>query len=28
VQTDRKGLNVRTRKGYYATTPTVPPSGK
>jgi Ca-activated chloride channel homolog len=26
VQTDRKGLNVRTRKGYYATTPTVPPS--
>ena len=28
VQTDRKGLNVRTRKGYYATSPTVPPSGK
>jgi VWFA-related protein len=28
VQTDRKGLNVRTRKGYYATTPTAPPSGK
>jgi Ca-activated chloride channel homolog len=28
VQTDRKGLNVRTRKGYYATTPTVPPAGK
>ncbi len=26
VQTDRKGLNVRTRKGYYATSPTVPPS--
>jgi Ca-activated chloride channel homolog len=25
VQTDRKGLNVRTRKGYYATSPTVPP---
>ena len=24
VQTDRKGLNVRTRKGYYATTPTSP----
>src|SRR5271168_1998931 len=28
VQTDRKGLNVRTRKGYYATSPTVPPAGK
>jgi Ca-activated chloride channel family protein len=28
VQTDRKGLNVRTRKGYYATTPTAPPAGK
>jgi VWFA-related protein len=28
VQTDRKGLNVRTRKGYYATTPTASPSGK
>jgi VWFA-related protein len=28
VQTDRKGLNVRTRKGYYATSPTAPPSGK
>ena len=28
VQTDRKGLNVRTRKGYYATTPTAAPSGK
>ncbi len=28
VQTDRKGLAVRTRKGYYATTPTVPPAGK
>jgi Ca-activated chloride channel homolog len=28
VQTDRKGLNVRTRKGYYATTPTVPTAGK
>jgi Ca-activated chloride channel homolog len=27
VQIDRKGMNVRTRKGYYATTPTVPPSG-
>jgi Ca-activated chloride channel family protein len=26
VQTDRKGLNVRTRKGYYSTSPTVPPS--
>ncbi len=26
VQTDRKGLNVRTRKGYYATSPTAPPS--
>jgi Ca-activated chloride channel family protein len=26
VQTDRKGLNVRTRKGYYATSPTTPPS--
>jgi VWFA-related protein len=24
VQTDRKGLNVRTRKGYYATSPTSP----
>jgi Ca-activated chloride channel family protein len=24
VQTDRKGLNVRTRKGYYATSPTPP----
>ncbi|MGA7854547.1 MAG: VWA domain-containing protein [Candidatus Acidiferrales bacterium] len=24
VQTDRKGLNVRTRKGYYATAPTSP----
>jgi Ca-activated chloride channel homolog len=28
VQTDRKGLNVRTRKGYYATSPTAPPAGK
>jgi Ca-activated chloride channel homolog len=26
VQTDRKGLNVRTRKGYYSTSPTVPAS--
>jgi Ca-activated chloride channel homolog len=28
VQTDRKGLSVRTRKGYYATSPTTPPAGK
>lgn len=28
VQTDRKGLNVRTRKGYYATSATPPPAGK